>query len=50
MATDYGRVHKKFDWDEITKQFATYITPEESEEGYLMAVDEEHEAQYETVW
>jgi len=43
MAIDYGRAHKKLDWDDITKQYVTYITPEESEQGYLMAMDEDQE-------
>lgn len=49
MATEYGRRFKKFDWDEITKQYVNYIAPEESEQGYLMAIDEDQEVQYETV-
>lgn len=49
MAIEYGRRFKRFDWDEIKKHYVTYITPEESEEGYLMAIDEDQEVQYETV-
>ena len=48
MAMEYGRKFK-FDWDEITKQYVTYITPEESEEGYLMAICEDQEIRYETI-
>jgi hypothetical protein len=39
MAIDYGRRSRKFDADEITKDYMTYIIPEE---GYLMAIDEDH--------
>jgi hypothetical protein len=49
MAIDYGRAHKVIDWDEITKQYVTYVTPEElEEEGYIMAMDED-QVPYETV-
>jgi hypothetical protein len=50
MALEYGKKFKKVDWGSITKQFVTYITPEESEEGYIMAMDEDQEVQYETVY
>jgi hypothetical protein len=48
-AIEYGKRFKKFDWDEITKQYVTYITPEEDAEEYMMAMDEDCEVQYETV-
>jgi hypothetical protein len=48
MAIEYGR-RFEFDWDEITKQYVKYITPEESEECYLMAMDDEQEVRYETI-
>jgi hypothetical protein len=53
-AIEFGRKHKKFDWDEITKQHITYITPEEEAEGDMMAMDdskeEEEELLYETAY
>jgi len=51
IAIEYGRAHRKLDWDEITKQYVTCITPEESEEeGYLMVIQEDQEVQYDTVY
>jgi hypothetical protein len=49
MAIEYGRAHKKIDWDEVTKQYITYVTPDEDAEGYMMAMDEDQEIQYETI-
>ena len=37
--------HDKYRW-----HYVTYITLEESEEGYLMAIDEDQEVQHETVY
>jgi hypothetical protein len=50
MAIEYGRHFKRIDWDEITKQYVTYITHEESEEGYLMAMDEDQGLKSEAVY
>lgn len=49
IALEYGKKFKKVDWDNITKQYVTYVTPEEEAEGYMMAMDEDHEVQYETI-
>ena len=50
MAIEYGRKFKKYDWDDITKQYVTYIMPEESEQGYLMAIQEDQEVHYEIIY
>jgi hypothetical protein len=50
MAIDHGKAHKKLDWDSITKQYVTYITPEKDAQGYLMAMDEEEGMLYETIY
>jgi hypothetical protein len=49
MAIEYGKKFKRFDWDEITQGYVTYITPEESAEGYLVAIAEDQEVQYEAI-
>ena len=51
VAIKFGRKHQRFDWDEITKQYVTQITPEEEVEGYMMAMDEDEEKEviYDTV-